>query len=219
VGENIYWIKIQSNLNEIKNKPDVVIVFTDPESTLNIAEDAAKLGIKAVIWTTGLDNNQLSKLKELSKNIPIVYSPNMSIWINLLLEVLRSISNVLYSKGFDIEIVEMHHRYKKDSPSGTALKLAEVIKSQTWISKIIYGREGIDLNGRTKDEMAVFALRGGGVVGQHSVIFASDEEIIEISHNALDRAVFAKWALEAAKWIVDKSKGFYSMKDVLFGKN
>ena len=168
-----------------------------------------------VIGTTGFTDDQIKEIKELSKDVPVVLAPNMSIGVNLLFKLVQEAARALKGKGYDIEVVEMHHRFKKDAPSGTAVKIVDILKEETGIKNVVYGREGIYENGRPSDEIAVFALRGGDVVGEHTVIFAGMGERIELTHKAGSRDIFAKGAVEAAKWIKDKPAGLYDMMDVL----
>ena len=217
LGENID-APIVSDLAKIIDKGDVIIDFAgNTEAVLgHVRLAAADKNKKAmVIGTTGWTEDQLKEIKELSKDIPIVLAPNMSIGVNLLFKLVQEAAKALKGKGYDIEVVEMHHRFKKDAPSGTAVKIVDILKQETGIKNVIYGREGIYENGRPDDEIAVFALRGGDVVGEHTVIFAGMGERIELTHKAGSRDIFAKGAVEAAKWIKDKPAGLYDMMDVL----
>ncbi len=209
---------IVSDLSKIIEKGDVIIDFAgNTEAVLGhvrlVAADKNKKAM--VIGTTGFNEEEIKEIKELSREIPIVLAPNMSIGVNLLFKLVEEAARALKNKGFDIEVVEMHHRYKKDAPSGTAVKIVEILKETTGINKVIYGREGIYPEGRPSDEIAVFALRGGDVVGEHTVIFAGLGERIELTHKAGSRDIFAKGAIEAAKWVKDKEPGLYDMMDVL----
>ncbi|WP_029522690.1 4-hydroxy-tetrahydrodipicolinate reductase [Persephonella sp. KM09-Lau-8] len=217
LGENID-APIVSDLAKIIDKGDVIIDFAgNTEAVLgHVRLAAADKNKKAmVIGTTGWTEDQLKEIKELSKDIPIVLAPNMSIGVNLLFKLVQEAAKALKGKGYDIEVVEMHHRFKKDAPSGTAVKIVDILKQETGIKNVIYGREGIYENGRPDDEIAVFALRGGDVVGEHTVIFAGMGERIELTHKAGSRDIFAKGAVEAAKWVKDKPAGLYDMMDVL----
>ena len=209
---------VTSDLSEVIEFGDVIIDFANnPEAVLgHLRLAAADKNRKAmVIGTTGFNDEQINEIKELSKDIPVILAPNMSIGVNLLFKLVQEAAKVLKNKGFDIEVVEMHHRYKKDAPSGTAVKLVDILKNETGINRVIYGREGHYEGGRPSDEIAVFALRGGDVVGEHTVIFAGIGERIELTHKASSRDIFAKGAVEAAKWIKDKEPGLYDMLDVL----
>ncbi|NPA57792.1 MAG: 4-hydroxy-tetrahydrodipicolinate reductase [Aquificae bacterium] len=209
---------IVSDLAQIIDRADVIIDFAgNTEAVLgHVRLAAADRNKKAVvIGTTGFTEDQIRELEELAKEIPIVFAPNMSIGVNLLFKLVQEAAKVLKDKGYDIEIVEMHHRYKKDAPSGTAVKLVDILKKETGIQKVVYGRSGNYEEGRPSDEIGVFALRGGDVVGEHTVIFAGLGERIELSHRAGSRDIFAKGAVEAAKWVKDKPAGLYDMMDVL----
>ena len=166
-----------------------------------------------VIGTTGFDQHRLDQIKELSKSIPIVFSPNMSLGVNVLFKLLEIATKALKDKGYDIEISEIHHRFKKDAPSGTALRLLEIVKKEIPNLKETFGREG--LAPRQDNEVGVFAIRGGDVVGEHTVYMFGMGERLELTHRATDRRIFAKGSLEAAKWVYRKPAGFYSMFDVL----
>ncbi len=217
IGENID-APIVSDLSKIIENTDVIIDFANnTEAVLgHIRLAAADKNQKAVVvGTTGFNEKEIEEIKELSKDIPIVLAPNMSIGVNLLFKLVQEAAKALKDKGFDIEVIEMHHRYKKDAPSGTAVKLVEILKDITGIQKVVYGREGVYPGGRPPDEIAVFALRGGDVVGEHTVIFAGLGERIELTHKAGSRDIFAKGAVEAAKWIKGKEPGLYDMMDVL----
>ncbi len=208
---------ITADLSKIIEKGDVIIEFSgNIEAALGhvrlAAADKNKKGM--VIGTTGFTEDQLSEIKELSKDIPIVLAPNMSIGVNLLFKLVEEAAKALKDKGYDIEVVEMHHRFKKDAPSGTAVKIVDILKNATGIQKVVYGREGIT-GERPSDEIGVFALRGGDVVGDHTVIFAGIGERLELTHKAGSRDIFAKGAVEAAKWIKGKKPGLYDMMDVL----
>lgn len=206
---------ITSDLSEVLDKIDVLIEFSsNQEAALGHLRLLAADRKAAVVGTTGFDSRAVSEIKELSKDIPIVFAPNMSVGVNLLFKLVEKAASVLKDKGFDIEVIEMHHRYKKDAPSGTAVKIVDILKAQTGIENVVYGREGIT-GERNSREIGVFALRGGDLVGEHTVIFASHGERIEITHRATSRDIFAKGALEAAKWVINQKPGLYDMMDVL----
>jgi len=189
---------------------EVLIEFTTPEAT--VAHLA--YGKPHIIGTTGLSEDQRAKVEEASQTVPIVLAPNMSIGVNLLREVVRDLSAKL--EGYDIELVEAHHRNKKDAPSGTALLLANAAaegREQSLDDAAVYGREGI--SPRREGEIGIHALRGGAVVGEHRLIFYSDGEEIEVVHRALSRRTFADGAIRAAKFAAGVSPGLYTMHDVL----
>ena len=209
---------ITADLSKIIDRGDVIIDFAgNTEAVLGHLRLAAADENKKcmVIGTTGFSKEELEEIKELSKDIPVVLAPNMSIGVNLLFKLVEEAAKALKDKGFDIEVVEMHHRFKKDAPSGTAVKIVDILKDVTGIQRVVYGREGIYEDGRPSDEIAVFALRGGDVVGEHTVVFAGMGERIELVHKAGSRNIFAKGAVEAAKWVKDKPAGLYDMMDVL----
>ena len=207
---------ITTDLSEVLERGDVIIDFANnTEAVLGHIRLAAADKKAMVIGTTGFNRDELEEIKRLSEEIPIVLAPNMSIGVNLLFKLVKETAKVLKDKGFDIEVVEMHHRYKKDAPSGTAAKIVDILKEETGIDKVVYGREGFYENGRPTDEIAVFSLRGGDVVGEHTVIFAGLGERIELTHKASSRDIFARGAIEASKWIKGKPAGLYDMQDVL----
>ena len=193
-----------------------IIDFTIHTATPNLAEVAAELGCPMVIGTTGFTYKERDVILAASKTIPIVMTPNMSVGVNLLFTLTQMVSSVL-GEGYDVEIIEKHHRHKKDSPSGTAAHLAEIIakaKDKLDLDLIKYGRHGNHAE-RTADEIGVHSIRGGDFVGEHTVIFAGEGETVEITHKANSRDIFAKGALRAAKWAANASPGFYQMQDVL----
>jgi 4-hydroxy-tetrahydrodipicolinate reductase len=190
---------------------EVLFEFTTPEATVeHLSYDRPH-----VIGTTGLSAEQLESLEEASRSVPIVRAPNMSVGVNLLREVVREISAKL-GEGYDIEVVEAHHRNKKDAPSGTALFLARAAaegRAMNLDEVVVYGREG--LAPRQEGEIGIHALRGGAVVGEHRLTFYSGGEEVEIAHRALSRRTFADGALRAARFAANAQPGLYSMADVL----
>lgn len=175
---------------------------------------AAQQGIAYVLGTTGLTADEQAKVNSAAEKIPVVQSGNYSLGVNLLLELVRKAATVL-GDDYDIEITEMHHKHKKDAPSGTALMLAKsAATGRNRGNEFIYGRKG-DIGERPTGEIAVHALRGGSVVGDHTVMFAGDLERIELTHKAQDRAAFAAGALKALSWAKGKAPGIYTMQDVL----
>ncbi len=216
IGEDLD-APIVADLSKIIDKGDVIIEFSgNTEAAIGhirlAAADKNKKGI--VVGTTGFSEDQIEEIKELSKDTPIVLAPNMSIGVNLLFKLIEEAAKALKGKGYDIEVIEMHHRFKKDAPSGTAVKIVDILKEATGIQKVVYGRHGL-IGERPSDEIGVFALRGGDVVGDHTVIFAGLGERLELTHKAGSRDIFAKGAVEAAKWIKNKKPGLYDMMDVL----
>lgn len=199
--------------DELTNENGNVIIDFSHFSRLNSLLDYAKNNkLPLVIATTGYDNETLEKLKEFSKEIPILLSSNMSLGVNLMQDILKKIVPVLYGK-YDIEVIEKHHNKKVDSPSGTAKSILEVIENGCQDKMIEqYGREGIKK--REKNEIGVHVVRGGTIVGEHSVLFCGNDEIIEIKHTAMSKKIFAEGALTAAKFLANKPAGLYSMKDI-----
>ena len=177
---------------------------------------AAQEGIAYVIGTTGITAEEQKAVDAAAKRIPVVQSGNYSLGVNLLLELVKKAATIL-GPDYDVEITEMHHRHKKDAPSGTALMLAKSVASGRAVSldeKAIYGRKG-DIGERPVGEIAVHALRGGSVVGDHTVMFAGDLERVELTHKAQDRAAFAAGALKALAWAKGRAAGIYTLRDVL----
>jgi len=190
---------------------EVLIEFTTPEATV----EHLSYGKPHVIGTTGLLEDEIEKVEEAAQDFPIVLAPNMSVGVNLLREVVRELSAKL-GGDYDIEVVEAHHRNKKDAPSGTALFLARAAaegRSQNLEEVAVYGREGFAP--RQRGEIGIHALRGGAVVGEHRLVFYSGGEEVEVVHRALSRRTFADGALRAARFAVDAPPGLYSMADVL----
>lgn len=195
---------------------DVIIDFTTKEATLSLLERARNLKIPTVIGTTGFSDSEKDRIKKAGENIPIVFSPNMSIGVNLLFVLLKKTVEILGDE-YDVEIIEAHHRYKKDAPSGTALALAEVIaeaRGTTLESSGVFARKGM-IGERKKGEIGIQTVRAGDIVGDHTVLFATEGERIEFTHRATSRDNFARGAIRAAKWVVSQKPGLYSMRDVL----
>ena len=198
--------------DNIKQKIDVVVDFSAPASLDNILAFCLTNGIPAVLCSTGYDQTHIDKLTDASKKIAIFRSGNMSLGVNALIDLVKKASTSL--DGFDIEIVEKHHNQKVDAPSGTALMLADAVKEVQPQKYYTYGRQGI-VGKRDQNEIGIHAIRGGGIVGEHEVIFASGFETITLSHQATDRSVFADGAIKAAQYIVNKTVGLFNMSDVI----
>ncbi|MFN3966249.1 MAG: 4-hydroxy-tetrahydrodipicolinate reductase [Endomicrobiia bacterium] len=206
-------IIVESELEKVIDKSDVLIEFTNPQATIEHIKILETFKKACVIGTTGLSEEQVSQIKNASKKIPIVFSPNMSIGVNLLFKLASEVAKIL--QNYDVEIVELHHNKKKDAPSGTALKLAEKIKiARQKKLKEVFSRAG-ETGPRKPDEIGIFAVRAGDIVGEHTVIFAGTGERLELIHKAHSRDTFASGALTAAKWIVNRQPGLYDMTDVL----
>jgi len=209
-------IAIQDNLEPVLSESDVIIDFTVPQATLFNLELAITHKKAMVIGTTGLDSTHLKKLQELAPSIPCVFAPNMSVGINVLANILGIVVKALGS-DYDIEVIEAHHNKKKDAPSGTALKLAEVLaQAANWeLSEVgVYARHGM-IGERRSREIGIQSIRAGDIVGDHTVLFGGPGERIEITHRAHTREPFAQGALRAAQWVVTQPNGLYSMADVL----
>lgn len=199
---------------DIVEKADVIIDFSNPSALAGLLEFAVENSIPAVISTTGLNDAQINLLKNAAAKIPVFFSANMSIGVNLLCELSKKAAKVL-GDSFDIEIVEMHHNKKIDAPSGTALMIADAIKGELDESiKYEYDRHS-KREKRTKNEIGIHAVRGGTITGEHEVIFAGHDEIIKISHSARSKELFATGAVNAAKFICGKPAGLYDMSAML----
>jgi 4-hydroxy-tetrahydrodipicolinate reductase len=209
-------VPVGDNAGELFDAADAVLEFTSPAATLQHAELAAKRRKVHVIGTTGLDAAQIATLQRHAKQTAIVMAPNMSLGVNLLLRLVTQVARSL-DTDWDIEIVEMHHRAKVDAPSGTALALGKAAAEGRGVSLdrvAARGRDGMT-GARRRGDIGFAVLRGGDVVGEHSVVFAADGERVEITHKATSREIFARGAIRAALWAQDKPPGFYSMADVL----
>lgn len=206
---------ITESVATLLTQSDAVIDFTISMGTQTLLEHALANRKPLVIGTTGLDEHQQNLLKEAATLMPILYSTNMSLGVAVLNRLVELASKSL--SDFDIEIVEQHHRYKKDAPSGTALTLGEHAARGRGLNLDdvrVSGRNGL-IGERTKDEIAIMALRGGDIVGRHTVGFYNDGEFIEMNHTATSRDTFAKGAIKAAKWITKQPNGLYTISDCL----
>ncbi len=200
---------------DCREEADVVIDFSTASAMDALLASCMNRKIPAVVCTTGLSEEQMSLLKEASEKVAVLKSANMSLGINLLENLLSQAAPRLAAAGFDIEIVEKHHKAKIDAPSGTALALADCINDSLENSyEYVYDRSGRRQK-RPVKEIGISAVRGGTIVGDHDVIFAGEDEVITFSHRAYSRAVFGKGAVEAAKFLAGKPAGFYTMQDVL----
>ncbi|MFN3603481.1 MAG: 4-hydroxy-tetrahydrodipicolinate reductase [Leptonema sp. (in: bacteria)] len=206
-------VLVESNLEKALNEIDVIIDFSSPENTLNLLKASLKNPKPIVIGTTGFTENENQEIYSLSSKIPILQSPNMSLGVNILFYLIEKAS-LLLKDHFEVEITEVHHSKKKDSPSGTAMQLKKIIQDIYKIQDVVYGREGL-VGERPKNQLGIHSLRGGDVVGEHTVHFFSLGERIEISHKATSREIFGKGAILAAKWLYSKPAGYYTMKDVI----
>jgi 4-hydroxy-tetrahydrodipicolinate reductase len=204
------------DLNSVIDQFDVLVDFTRPEATLDYLAVCVGSGKSMVIGTTGFDDAGLQMIKDAGTKIPVVFAPNMSVGVNLSLKLLEMAAKVIGEES-DIEIVEAHHRHKVDAPSGTALKMGEVVANALGrdLSKCaVYGREGIE-KPRDRQTIGFSTIRGGDVVGEHTVSFFMEGERVEITHKASSRMTFANGAIRASAWLQGKPAGLYSMQDIL----
>ncbi|GAB3405923.1 4-hydroxy-tetrahydrodipicolinate reductase [Massilia agilis] len=209
-------VVIQSDLDKGLVGADVLIDFTRPEGTLRHLEYCAAHGIKMVIGTTGFDDAGKAAISKAAEKTAIVFAPNMSVGVNVTLKLLEMAARS-FAEGYDIEIIEAHHRHKVDAPSGTALKMGEVIADalgRDLKECAVYGREGVT-GERDPSTIGFATVRGGDIVGDHTVLFAGIGERIEISHKSSSRVTYANGSLRAARFLADKASGQYDMFDVL----
>lgn len=212
VGE----LDMGDSLRDVIEKCDAVIDFSHHSVTGEVAEICAAAGKALVIGTTGQSDEEIARVQQVSQQIPVVFAPNFSVGVNTLFWLTRKATEIL-GEDFDLEVVEMHHRHKKDAPSGTAKRLGEILAEASGVSyaeDTRHGRVGI-VGERTKREIGMHAVRGGDVVGDHTVIYAGDGERVELTHKASSRETFANGSLRAAKWAVKQKPGLYDMQDVL----
>ncbi len=208
-------VLVTNSMKVLLENCDIVIDFSAPQATQALLEAALENPKPLVIATTGFNEHQQNLMTEASEKMPVLYASNMSAGIALLKQLVEKVSATL--KDFDIEIVEQHHRHKVDAPSGTALTLGEFAAKGRGLDLSavrVSGRDG-QIGARTKDEIAVMALRGGDIVGRHTVGFYNDGEFLELNHTATSRETFSKGAIRAAKWLVSQESGLYSINDCL----
>ncbi len=209
-------VLVTSDLHAGLAHSQVLIDFTRPEGTLAHLAACRELGVKAVIGTTGFSEAQKAVIAEHAKHIAIVMAPNMSVGVNVVLKLLDMAARAL-NQGYDIEVIEAHHRHKVDAPSGTALAMGEVVAhalGRDLKQCAVYGREGIT-GERDPSTIGFATIRGGDIVGDHTVLFAGTGERIEITHKSASRATYAQGSLRAARFLSDKSQGLFGMHDVL----
>ena len=209
-------VVIRADLNAALNDFDVLVDFTRPEAALSYLEACRKAGKKMVIGTTGFDAAGKAAIARAAQDMAIVFAPNMSVGVNLSLKLLDMAARVLGDE-VDVEIIEAHHRHKVDAPSGTALRMGEVVAAalgRNLKDCAVYGREGVT-GERPRSTIGFATVRGGDIVGDHTVLFAGDGERVEITHKASSRLTFANGALRAALWLKDRKSGLFDMQDVL----
>ncbi|MDR0822570.1 MAG: 4-hydroxy-tetrahydrodipicolinate reductase [Endomicrobium sp.] len=215
IGTGSPAISPAKDLDKILNNQTVLIDFTNPQSALKNLEIAKQKKSAVVIGTTGFDAAQKEEISKAAKEIPVLLSPNMSIGVNLLFKLVQEVSKAV--SDYDIELLELHHNKKKDAPSGTAAKLAEIIAETLGrdIEKdAVYERHSVN-KARTKEEIGIMSVRAGDIVGEHTVYFAGPGERIELTHRAHSRDTFAAGAIRAAKWLSNKKSGLYDKQAVL----
>ena len=216
IGTNASGVKVSENLAAVANDFDVLIDFTRPEASMAYIEFCKQAGKKLVLGTTGFSDRQKAEIAEAAIATAIMMAPNMSVGVNLSLKLLEMAAKVM-GDYTDIEIIEAHHRHKVDAPSGTALRMGEVVAKalgRDLKDCAIYGREGIT-GERDRKTIGFSTIRAGDIVGDHTVMFSDDGERLEITHKASSRMTFANGAVRAAYWLKDKSTGLYDMQDVL----
>lgn len=212
-GKNSY--PVFTDIDACQVEADAIIDFSSAKATDKLLEYSAARQIPVVLCSTGLSEEQLAKVEETSKKVAVLKSANMSLGINTLLKLVQDAAKVLATAGFDIEIVEKHHRLKVDAPSGTALALADSI-NEAMDNKYHYVYDRSQKREKRDDkEIGISAVRGGTIVGEHEIIFAGQDEVIEFKHTAYSKAIFGKGAVEAAKFLAGKPAGRYDMSDVI----
>ncbi len=215
-GLGVLGVPVAGSIEELEGDGDVLIDFTSPETTLVNARTAAERGWSLVIGTTGIAGELLEALRERTAGLGCVMAPNMSVGVNVMFRVASEMARAL-GEDYDVEILETHHRFKKDAPSGTALRLARILAEalgRELEDAAVYERRGM-IGERSRDEIGIQSWRAGDVTGEHTVMFGGIGERLELTHRAHNRDNFAKGAIRAALWVVDQPPGFYDMQDVL----
>jgi len=215
IGIDKKGIAVSDDLGIALENCDVVIDFTTPESSLQTLNISAGKGKPVVVGTTGFSPEQRKEIEQIGKKIPCVVAPNMSIGVNVLFKLVADAARVL-GDAYDVEIVEAHHKFKKDAPSGTAVRISEIVAESLGrnIDEVgVYGRKGIAL--RTPKEIGIHTLRAGDIIGEHRVLFGGMGENFEVFHRAQSRETFARGSIRAAQWILGQPNGVYDMQDVL----
>ena len=213
-------VAITGDLEDVLESADVVIEFSKPEATLQHLREVVNADKAMVIATTGFEPDELVTVNELASQIRCVMAPNMSLGINVMIQALELIAKAL-GDDYDIEVIEAHHNHKADSPSGTALRLAETVAAalERDLDEVgVYGRHGI-VGARPKKQIGIHAVRGGDIAGDHTVLFATEGEQLSVVHRAHSPEAFAKGAIRAARWVIDAPKGLHDVSEVLFQKH
>lgn len=207
--------KVETDLGTVIDRADVVVDFSHAEATVANCRLAAAKGRPFVTGVTGLADEQVSSLRECAKQIPVVHAPNFSVGVSVLCRLVAEAARLL-GPQYDIEVVETHHRLKKDAPSGTAVRLVDVIKQATGRTSTTYGRQGM-VGAKPEGEIGVSSIRTGSVVGEHTVVFGGTGERLELTHKAESRAAFATGVLAAVRFVSGRRPGFYTLEDILAG--
>jgi 4-hydroxy-tetrahydrodipicolinate reductase len=215
-GLGNFGIKVAGSLREVIGLGEVIIDFTAPEATVENLKLASTANLAVVIGTTGMSGNLLDQVKALAKSTRCVMSPNMSVGVNVMFKIAGEMARIL-GKDYDMEILEVHHRFKKDAPSGTAMRLAQILAASTnrdLDEVAVYHRKGI-IGERTSKEIGIQTWRAGDITGEHTILFGGVGERLELIHRAHNRDNFARGAVRAAAWVVHQPAGLYDMQDVL----
>lgn len=209
-----YTYPVYASIFDVKEAVDIIVDFSHPNAIDKIIEYAISTSLPLVIATTGHSDSQKELIEKASSSIPILLSANMSLGINLMIDLVKRVTKILNS-SFDIEIIEKHHNQKIDAPSGTALAIADAVKSALPANetKYVYDRHS-SMQKRTRDEIGIHSIRGGTIAGEHTILFAGNDEIIEIKHTAISKSLFAEGALKAAAFLYNKAPGYYKMQDI-----
>ncbi|MDA2918951.1 4-hydroxy-tetrahydrodipicolinate reductase [Desulfobacterota bacterium AH_259_B03_O07] len=216
IGVDAINVRVSNNLEEAASKADIIVDFTTPVATLKNAKYSSMTRKPMIIGTTGFSSKEQKELETLARQFPCVISPNMSIGVNVMFEISKQLAQLLGNE-FDIEIIEAHHRKKVDSPSATAIKLGEIVadaSGREFKSAAKFERYG-HIGERKPNEIGIQTIRGGDIVGEHTIMFCGLGERLELTHKALNRDIFARGAIHALRWVVGKPPGIYSMKDVM----
>ena len=207
-----YDFPVFEDINEFDGEADALIDFSNPSTLPKLLKYCTEKNVPLVLASTGFSDEEVERVKEASEKVAILYSGNMSLGINVLLSLVKKAASAL--EGFDIEVIEKHHNKKVDSPSGTAYMIASAINDELNGEKdFVYGRYGNDTK-RKSNEIGIHAIRGGSIVGEHSIIFAGVDEIVELKHTAMSKKIFAVGSINAAKFIAGKEPNLYSMDDL-----
>lgn len=207
-----------TNIRDCDVQADVVIDFASAKAEDALLDFCKERNLPVIVCTTGLSEEQIARVKETSKVVAVLRSANMSLGVNTLLKLLQDAAKVLAPAGFDMEIVEKHHKHKVDAPSGTALAMADSMNEALGNQYTYKFDRSQERKERDEKEIGISAVRGGNIVGEHEVFFAGTDEVIEFKHTAYSKAIFAKGAVEAAKFLAGKEPGFYDMSDVIAAK-